>query len=91
MNRLEEARSIINDVDKEMILLFKKRMNASKMVAEYKKENNLNVLDSSRESFIIEKNTKLLDDKELEKYYLTFFAGVLKSSKDYQVDLIKED
>ncbi len=91
MNKLEEARSIINDVDKEMILLFKKRMNASKMVAEYKKENNLNVLDSSRESFIIEKNTKLLDDKELEKYYLTFFAGVLKSSKDYQVDLIKED
>ena len=61
MNKLEEARSIINDVDKEMILLFKKRMNASKMVAEYKKENNLNVLDSSRESFIIEKNTKLLD------------------------------
>ena len=53
MNKLEEARSIINDVDKEMILLFKKRMNASKMVAEYKKENNLNVLDSSRESFII--------------------------------------
>ena len=91
MNKLEEARSIINDVDKEMILLFKKRMNASKMVAEYKKENNLNVLDSSRESFIIEKNTKLLDDKKLEKYYLTFFAGVLKSSKDYQVDLIKED
>ena len=91
MNKLEEARSIINDVDKEMILLFKKRMNASKMVAEYKIENNLNVLDSSRESFIIEKNTKLLDDKELEKYYLTFFAGVLKSSKDYQVDLIKED
>lgn len=91
MNKLEEARSIINDVDKEMILLFKKRMNASKMVAEYKKENNLNVLDSSRESFITEKNTKLLDDKELEKYYLTFFAGVLKSSKDYQVDLIKED
>lgn len=90
MNKLEEARNIINDVDKEMIALFKKRMNASKMVAEYKKENNLNVLDSSRESFIIEKNINLLDDKELEKYYLTFFQGVLKSSKDYQSDLIKK-
>lgn len=90
MNKLEEARNIINDVDKEMIALFKKRMNASKMVAEYKKENNLNVLDSSRESFIIEKNINLLDDKELEKYYLTFFHGVLKSSKDYQSDLIKK-
>ena len=90
MNKLEEARSIINEVDKEMIILFKKRMNASKMVAEYKKDNNLNVLDSSRESFIIEKNINLLNDKELEEYYLTFFQGVLKASKDYQSDLIKE-
>ncbi len=90
MNKLEEARSIINEVDKEMIILFKKRMNASKMVAEYKKDNNLNVLDSSRESFIIEKNINLLNDKELEEYYLIFFQGVLKASKDYQSDLIKE-
>ena len=39
MNKLEEARLIINSVDKEMIELFKKRMNAAKMVALYKNEN----------------------------------------------------
>ena len=88
MNKLEEARLIINEVDLEMIELFKKRMKASKMVAEYKKENNLPVLDKAREEALIIKNVNYLNDKELEKYYLTFLEGVLTASKDYQKDLI---
>ena len=72
----------------EMIELFKKRMQASKMVAEHKKENNLPVLDKAREEALINKNVNYLNDKELEKYYLTFLEGVLTASKDYQKDLI---
>jgi monofunctional chorismate mutase len=88
LNKLEEARLIINEVDLEMIELFKKRMQASKMVAEHKKENNLPVLDKAREEALINKNVNYLNDKELEKYYLTFLEGVLTASKDYQKDLI---
>lgn len=91
MNKLEEARLIINSVDKEMIELFKKRMNAAKMVALYKKENNLPVLDKEREIALIKKNLELLNDEELEEHYLTFINGVLCASKDYQKDLIKKD
>lgn len=89
MNKLEQAREIINNVDKELIELFKKRMMASKMVAEFKSENNMPVFDESREKSLKEKNLLILNDKELEKYYLTFLEGVLKASKDYQKDLIK--
>ena len=88
MNKLEEARLIINEVDLEMIELFKKRMKASKMVAEHKKENNLRVLDKAREEALINKNVSYLNDKELEKYYLTFLEGMLTASKDYQKDLM---
>lgn len=88
LNKLEEARLIINEVDLEMIELFKKRMQASKMVAEHKKENNLPVLDKAREEALINKNVNYLNDKQLEKYYLTFLEGVLTASKDYQKDLI---
>lgn len=91
MNKLEEARTIINRVDKEMIELFKKRMSASKMVAEYKKENNLPVFDKTREEAIKEKNVNNLDDKELEAYYLEWFNSLLKVSKDYQKKLIGDD
>lgn len=90
MNKLEEARGIINQVDAEMIALFKKRMEAVKMVAEYKLENNMPVLDSSREKDIKKKNLDILSNEELEKYYLEFFDGVLRSSKDFQYDIIEE-
>ncbi len=49
MNKLEEARSIIQNVDQQMIELFLKRMQAAKMVAEYKMENHLPVEDKLRE------------------------------------------
>ena len=49
MNKLEEARLIINEVDSKMVELFKERMKAAKMVAEYKKERGLPVFDASRE------------------------------------------
>ena len=89
MNKLEQAREIINNVDKELIELFKKRMMASKMVAEFKSENNMPVFDESREKSLKEKNLLILNNKELEIYYLTFLEGILKASKDYQKDLIK--
>ena len=90
MNKLEEARLVINQVDEEMIKLFIKRMTAVKQVAEYKLENKLPVLDSSREGEIKAKNLNILSNKELEKFYLEFFDGVLRSSKDYPYDLIED-
>lgn len=89
MNKLEQARLIINEVDSQMVELFKERMNAARMVAEHKKENNLPVLDKAREEALIKKNIELLNDKELEQYYLTFLEGMLTASKDFQKELIK--
>lgn len=89
MSKLDVAREIINSVDKEMIELFKKRMEAAKMVAEHKKEVGMPILDQAREDALKEKNLALLNDKDLEQYYLTFLEGVLTASKDYQKDLIK--
>ena len=86
--KLDIAREIINDVDIQMIELFKKRMEASKMVAEYKKENNKPIYDKEREEALINRNIKVLNNEELEQYYKTFLEGVLTASKDYQKDLI---
>ena len=59
--KLDEAREIINEVDNEMIYLFIKRMAAVSMVAEYKMENNIPVLDSSREEAIITRNLETME------------------------------
>lgn len=87
MSKLDDARKIINECDKEMIKLFKKRMFAASLVAEYKKENNLPILDKKREEEIINKNVLELNDLELEAYYKEFFNTLLKVSKDYQTKL----
>ena len=71
-NKLDDAREIINEIDEKMIELFIRRMAAVSMVAEYKIENNIPVLDSIREDEIINKNIEKLSNKVLEKYYLTF-------------------
>ena len=89
-NKLDEARMLINEIDDEMIKLFKKRLDAVKMVAEYKLENHKEIFDKSREDEIIERNIHLLNDDKLNKYYLTFFNGVLESSKEYQKDFIEK-
>ncbi|MBQ8793672.1 MAG: chorismate mutase, partial [Clostridia bacterium] len=43
MTELEKARQTINDVDKQMAELFEQRMDAARIVAEYKKENGLKI------------------------------------------------
>jgi monofunctional chorismate mutase len=88
--KLEEAREIINEVDDEMINLFIKRMAAVSMVAEYKMENDIPVLDSIREDTIKERNLEKLSNKVLEPYYNMFFDGVLESSKEYQKYLLEK-
>ncbi|MCF0115090.1 MAG: chorismate mutase, partial [Erysipelotrichaceae bacterium] len=65
MNQLEEARVIINEVDKEMASLFEKRMKAVKEVIAYKMENDLPIYDESREKIVVEKNKEYIQDKEL--------------------------
>ncbi len=83
---LGDIRDEINNIDKQMIDLFIKRMETVKKVLIYKKENNLPILDEKRELELIEKNILLLNNKELEKYYNIFFNGVLNSSKNFQED-----
>lgn len=91
MNKLEEARLIINSVDDKMIELFKERMKAAEMVAQYKKENGLAIFDKKREDQIIEKNINKLNDSNLEEYYLEWFKSMLKVSKDYQKKIIGDN
>lgn len=84
MTNLKEIRDKINDLDKEMLDLFTKRMKLSKEVIEYKIKNNLPILDQEREKEVINKNLNNLKNKDLEKYYLEFITNLMNISKEYQ-------
>jgi monofunctional chorismate mutase len=87
MTNLKDIRDKINDLDKEMLDLFTKRMKLSKEVIEYKIKNNLPILDQEREKEVINKNLNNLKNKDLEKYYLEFITNLMNISKEYQLDL----
>ena len=85
-NKLEKARKIINEVDREMAELFARRMEAVKLVAEYKKECGLPVLDTAREEEVIRRNSEYLDGQpnEVRETYVGFLRETMALSRHYQ-------
>jgi len=76
-DKLEQARNIINDVDKKMAELFVERMKAAELVYEHKKEFGLPIFDEKREEELIEKNVRLIDDEGLKSYYIDFIKNMM--------------
>lgn len=87
---LQQCRSQIDKIDKQMAELFETRMHVVSSVAEYKAKHGLNTYDPKRESEIKSRN-KCYVSVELQEYYAEFFDGVLYLSKKYQNDLRKKE
>ena len=80
---LKELREQIDGIDRELVELFKKRMNVSAEVAEYKRQNNMKVLDASRERALLEKISEL-SGEEFEEYSRVLYSTILDVSRSYQ-------
>lgn len=89
MNKLEEARQTINEIDEKMAQLFAERMTAVKAVAEYKKQKGLRITDSAREAEVIKRNAKLIDNEELKPYFIDYLQYNMELSKNYQHRLLE--
>ncbi len=83
-SKLDEARKIINEVDTQMAELFIKRMQATKMVYEHKKEFGLPILDEKRENEVIANNSEIIKDYVLKGYYIDYLKNLMSVSKAYQ-------
>ena len=88
MNQLEILRTKLDDIDLEIIKLYEERMKIVKKVINLKISNNLPILDSSRESKMLENNLKKINNEEFKKYYQDVLNGFLKASKDLQKDIL---
>ncbi len=84
MSQLDNARQIINEVDRQMAELFEKRMDAVRQVAEYKKERGLQIDDFAREEQIIARNSQMIKNDEYRDYYVNFLRSSIDISKNMQ-------
>lgn len=84
---LDELRTEIDEIDRELVSLFLRRMDCSARVAEYKKENGLPVVDASRERALLNKISDL-SGEDFEEYTRTLYSTVLDLSRAYQHKVI---
>ena len=87
MRDICEIRAEIDSIDDQIIELFKRRMDCSKDVAEYKYENNIPILNVQREEEILSSV-----QKRGGKYYLysrMLFEEILSLSRALQEEYIR--
>jgi len=90
VNELEQCRKEIDTIDKELLILFEKRMDVAVRVANYKKENNLPIYDEERESKIIKKNVDNLENKHYDLLARRFFLSIMELSRSLQESIVKK-
>ncbi len=84
MDKLIKAREIINKTDREIAALFERRMEAVKLVAEYKMERGLPIFDSARENEVVKANSENITDEQIKEFYVPFLKNTMEISKRYQ-------
>lgn len=84
---LDEIRTEIDAVDDELTKLFAKRMELAAEVAEYKRENAMNVYDPARErKKLADISAKLPDD--LKEYGFSLYSLIFELSRSRQNRLL---
>lgn len=88
MSRHEELRREIDEIDRELMRLFEKRMQVSEEIAQYKYSRDIAVFDSSREKEVIAKNVSLIEKQDLRLYGELFIKNIMGLSRKHQNDSI---
>lgn len=86
MKDLTEIRAEIDSIDNELIALFMRRMDCSRAVAEYKKANNIPILNTDREDEIL--NSVEQKGGEYGEYARELYKKIMELSRDLQGEVI---
>ena len=87
---LEELRSQIDSVDRNILDLFRDRMVLSAEIAKVKKANGLEIIDVEREKAKLDMIAKSVED-ELSGYTSKLYLTLADLSKSYQSKLFDVD
>ena len=85
---LQNYREQIDAIDDQLLQLFKERMSLARQIALYKKDHDLPILDTARET----EKLAVIDEKagrELRPYAHKLYTLVFELSRSYQESIIK--
>ncbi|MFL5811708.1 MAG: chorismate mutase [Flavisolibacter sp.] len=82
---LEKLRHQINNLDDEMMQILSQRMKVAEKIAEYKKENNITILQTNRWNEILDRACKRAEKLGLSREFITkYFDAVHMESISHQ-------
>lgn len=84
MKNLTELRDMIEDIDNQMLDLFKARMNLSQSIGKLKKDLKLPVFDPKREKSLFDRQKQKLNNESLWPFYESFYKHIMMLSKEIQ-------
>ena len=90
MERLDEYRKQIDDIDRQLTALFEQRMAVCRQVGEVKREAGLPVLDPAREQQVLQSKEALVRDESLRPAVRSLFENMMASSRMLQERLTAE-
>ncbi len=86
---LSELRENIDRIDAQLIELMQQRMDVAAGVAEYKRLNNMPVLDSAREQAKLETIASMCRE-DMAEYICRLYEAVFAVSRSYQQKLLEQ-
>ena len=90
MKNLDELRVEIDKIDGELAALLKRRLNASRGVAEYKAANNLPIHHKGRENDILDSFSNKFSPEEAP-FARAFLKATIRQSREYQYYLHRDE
>lgn len=90
MSELDLLRGAIDEVDRQIVSLFERRMEVTRRVGEYKKKVGMPVLDPKRERDVLQKKIDWLHDPELKTDVTSLYETIMGLSRKQQRQLVHE-
>lgn len=84
MADIEDYRSGIDEIDKQITKLFEERMDTVINIANYKKDRNLPIFNRDREDEVINKNVGYLKNNDYAEETRKFFISLMEVSRELQ-------
>lgn len=88
MDELEVLRGQINEIDRQMVELYEKRMDVCRRVGEYKQAHGLPVLDTEREKQVLQSKAALVHEPALRPGVTALFEQIMAQSRRLQSHLV---
>ena len=90
MNELQALRAELDQLDRDIVALFERRMGVAREVAAYKLAHDLPVLDQGREAQVLSSREAMLADPALAPAVRQLFVTLMALSRQEQEAYLRE-